>query len=85
MVQSRIRRISKLYAINTLLVECRGNPTSRMIIMRTLLLCFARDDTGVTAIEYGLLASLVAVVIITSVRLVGTNLTAKFIAIAAAL
>jgi pilus assembly protein Flp/PilA len=55
-----------------------------MIIMRNLLLCFARDDTGVTGIEYGLLASLVAVVIITSVRLVGTNLTAKFIAIAAA-
>ena len=56
-----------------------------MIIMRNLLLCFARDDTGVTGIEYGLLASLVAVVIITSVRLVGTNLTAKFNAVASAL
>jgi pilus assembly protein Flp/PilA len=52
--------------------------------MRTLLLCFARDDTGVTAIEYGLIASSIAVVIITSVSLVGTNLTAKFNAIASA-
>jgi pilus assembly protein Flp/PilA len=85
MVQSRIRHISKLYAIDTPLVECSGKPTSRMIIMRTLLLCFAKDDTGVTAIEYGLIASLVAVVIITSVTLIGTNLTAKFNAIASAL
>ena len=53
--------------------------------MRTLLFRFAKDDTGVTAIEYGLIASLIAVVIITSVTLVGTNLIAKFGAIAAAL
>ena len=46
--------------------------------MRNLLLRFAKDDTGVTAIEYGLIASLIAVVIITSVTLVGTNLIAKF-------
>ena len=44
--------------------------------MKTLLLRFAKDDIGVTAIEYGLIASLIAVVIITSVTLVGTNLTA---------
>jgi len=53
--------------------------------MRTILLRFAKDDTGVTAIEYGLIASLVAVVIITSVTLIGTNLTTKFNAIATAL
>ena len=53
--------------------------------MRTLLLRFAKDDTGVTAIEYGLIASLIAVVIITSVTLIGTNLTTKFNAIASAL
>ena len=53
--------------------------------MRTLLFRFAKDDTGVTAIEYGLIASLIAVVIITSVTLVGTNLDAKFNAIATAL
>lgn len=53
--------------------------------MRTLLFRFAKDDTGVTAIEYGLIASLIAVVIITAVTLVGTNLTAKFNTIATAL
>ena len=53
--------------------------------MKTLLCRFARDDTGVTAIEYGLIASLIAVVIITSVTLVGTNLTTKFNEVATAL
>ncbi|WP_315706445.1 MULTISPECIES: Flp family type IVb pilin [unclassified Bradyrhizobium] len=36
------------------------------------------SESGVTAIEYGLLAALIAVVIITSVTLVGTNLEAVF-------
>jgi pilus assembly protein Flp/PilA len=46
---------------------------------------FARDEEGVTAIEYGLIASLIAVVIIAAVRLIGTNLNATFNTIAAAL
>jgi len=53
--------------------------------MKTLLLSFAKDEAGVTAIEYGLIASLIAVVIITAVTLVGTNLTTQFNAIATAL
>jgi pilus assembly protein Flp/PilA len=53
--------------------------------MKTLLLRFAKDEAGVTAIEYGLIASLIAVVIITAVTLVGTNLTTQFNAIATAL
>ena len=40
---------------------------------------------GVTAIEYGLIASLIAVAIITAVTLVGTNLTTTFNTIAAKL
>ena len=44
-----------------------------------------RDDEGVTAIEYGLIAALIAVVIIASVILVGSQLEAVFTAIAAAL
>jgi pilus assembly protein Flp/PilA len=36
------------------------------------------SEAGVTAIEYGLLASLIAVVIITAVALIGTNLTGIF-------
>jgi pilus assembly protein Flp/PilA len=46
---------------------------------------FIRQDDGVTAIEYGLIAALIAVVIITAVTLVGTNLTARFNTIANAL
>jgi pilus assembly protein Flp/PilA len=44
-----------------------------------------RDEDGVTAIEYGLIAALIAVVIIGSVQLVGTGLDGVFTAIAAAL
>lgn len=43
---------------------------------------FVRDESGATAIEYGLIAALIAVVIITAVKLVGTNLTATFNSIA---
>lgn len=42
------------------------------------------DKRGVTAMEYGLIAALIAVVIITAVTAVGTKLEATFTAIAAA-
>lgn len=45
---------------------------------------FLRDESGATAIEYGLIAAGISVVIITAVQLAGTNLTATFNAIAAA-
>ena len=35
---------------------------------------FARDEEGVTAIEYGLIAALIAIVIVAAVRATGTNL-----------
>ena len=44
-----------------------------------------RDDEGVTAIEYGLIAALIAVVIIASVTLVGSKLEAVFTAIEVAI
>ena len=46
---------------------------------------FFRDDSGATAIEYGLIAAGISVVIITAVNLIGTNLDAKFDTIATAL
>ena len=46
---------------------------------------FARDEEGVTAIEYGLIAALIAVVIIAAVTLVGTSLDPTFRAVATAL
>jgi pilus assembly protein Flp/PilA len=42
------------------------------------LVRLVKGDEGVTAIEYGLIASLIAVAIITATGLVGTNLAATF-------
>ena len=39
---------------------------------------FVGDESGATAIEYGLIAALIAVVIIGAVTLVGTDLNAVF-------
>ena len=39
---------------------------------------FLRDEEGATAIEYGLLAGLISVVIIAAVTLVGKNLDLVF-------
>jgi len=46
---------------------------------------FLADEQGATAIEYGLLAALISVVIITAATAVGTNLNAIFTGIAAKL
>jgi pilus assembly protein Flp/PilA len=43
---------------------------------------FWKDQSGATAIEYGLLAALISVVIIGAIKLVGTNLSGKFNTIA---
>jgi pilus assembly protein Flp/PilA len=45
----------------------------------------ALDTRGATAIEYGLIAALIAVAIITAVTLVGTNLNVTFNTVAGAL
>jgi pilus assembly protein Flp/PilA len=41
-----------------------------------------RDEEGATAIEYGIIASLIAVVIVGAVTAVGTNVSAMFTTIA---
>lgn len=46
---------------------------------------FARDEEGVTAIEYGLIAALIAIVIIGAVTVVGDQLCATFNTVAVAL
>ncbi|MGO8847176.1 MAG: Flp family type IVb pilin [Methylocella sp.] len=46
--------------------------------MRPLLHRFIGDKTGVTAIEYGLIASLIAVATIAAVSTLGTNLQTVF-------
>jgi pilus assembly protein Flp/PilA len=37
-----------------------------------------RDDRGATAVEYGLMVALIAVVVIVAVTLLGTNLSSLF-------
>ena len=44
-----------------------------------------KDESGAVAIEYGLIAGLTAVVIITALTTVGTNLTTSFTSVATAL
>ena len=46
---------------------------------------FLQDDSGATAIEYGLIVALIAVVIITAVTTVGTNLSSKFVSVGTAI
>ena len=53
--------------------------------MNKLVLRFLRDESGVTAMEYGLIAACIAVVIIAAVQAVGTSVTGVFNTVAAAL
>jgi len=48
-------------------------------IMNKLIARFAKDESGATAIEYGLIAALIAVVIITTLGAIGTKLNAKLV------
>jgi pilus assembly protein Flp/PilA len=53
-------------------------------LMGNLLHRFLRDESGATAIEYGLIAAGIAVVIIAAVQLVGSNLNGTFGSVATA-
>ena len=53
--------------------------------MLNMISRFFKDESGVTAIEYGLIAGLIAVVIIGAVTTIGTSLTTKFTAVSKAL
>jgi pilus assembly protein Flp/PilA len=46
---------------------------------------FANDESGATAIEYGLIAALISVVIITALTAVGTKLTTTFTSVSTGL
>ena len=50
--------------------------------MKNLLSRFVSDESGVTAIEYGLIAALIAVIIIGAVSTVGTKLSGTFTSVA---
>lgn len=50
--------------------------------MYSRMISLAKDESGVTAIEYGLIAALIAVAAIAAFKLVGTNLSTIFNTIA---
>lgn len=53
--------------------------------MKKLIVRFAKNESGATAIEYGLIAALIAVAIIGGVTTLGTTLNTKFQTIATAI
>ncbi len=53
--------------------------------MRVVMSNLLRDESGATAIEYGLIAALISVVIIAAVTTVGSNLSGTFNSIASSL
>jgi pilus assembly protein Flp/PilA len=64
----------------------QGVIMNRRLIALQLRLQQAMDrDRGATAVEYGLMVALIAAVIITAVTALGTNVAAKFQAVADAI
>jgi pilus assembly protein Flp/PilA len=53
--------------------------------MSRFLKRFLNDESGATAIEYGLIAALISVVIIGALGALGTNLNTDFTAVSTAL
>jgi pilus assembly protein Flp/PilA len=53
--------------------------------MRNQFKAFVSNDSGATAIEYALIASLIAVAIIGGITALGTRLSAEFSEVSAAL
>jgi pilus assembly protein Flp/PilA len=52
--------------------------------MQNLIARFAKDESGATAIEYGLIAALISVVILAALGTIGTNLNVAFNKVATA-
>jgi len=53
--------------------------------MLNQIMRFVKEEDGATAVEYGLMVSLIAVVIIGAVTLIGNNLVARFTTVANAI
>ena len=53
--------------------------------MKSLILTFFKNESGATAIEYGLIAAGIAIAIITAVQGVGTKLSTNFDSISTSL
>src|SRR6476620_1515949 len=55
------------------------------LLMKNLVSRFVKDESGATAIEYGLIAASIAIAIITAVKGVGTALNSTFTSISSSL
>jgi pilus assembly protein Flp/PilA len=53
--------------------------------MKTTISRFVKDESGATAIEYGLLAACISVAIITAVKGIGAKLNTTFSSVSSAL
>ena len=53
--------------------------------MAQMMKRFAKDESGATAIEYGMIAALIAVAIIATLQIIGTKLNAAFTSISSKL
>ena len=53
--------------------------------MLNQIMRFVKEEDGATAVEYGLMVSLIAVIIITAVTTIGTNLNTTFTTVGTAL
>jgi pilus assembly protein Flp/PilA len=67
-----------------LVPRAAAKPSRRLIVSR-LLVRFLKDQSGATAIEYGLIAAGISVAIIAVVQGLGTNLNTTFSNVSAAL
>ena len=71
--------------------NCRGSLGSENITLRSeptmtsIIKSFFKDESGATAIEYGLIAAGIAIAIITAVNGVGTQLSTNFNTISSSL
>jgi pilus assembly protein Flp/PilA len=64
----------------------RSNAKTRGdVVMVRLVRRFAKEESGATAIEYGLIVALIAVVIVTGISALSAGLDAKFLYIANAM
>ena len=72
------------WAVNKIGAGWISRVSTTEISMKNLVSRFVRDESGATAIEYGLIAAGIAVVIITAVQLIGSNLKGTFSAVASA-
>jgi pilus assembly protein Flp/PilA len=56
----------------------QGSKIRAGLKMRTIVLKFLKEESGATAIEYGLIAAGITIAIITAVNGVGTSLSTLF-------